>query len=162
MSERKSIKVGSVTAGEQPSAVDLATLRHEGFRSVVNVRQVHESSQGLNPSQEGRLALDLGLAFVHLPVSAEALSENDVRAFQAAIANLPAPVYVHCGLGQRAATLALLAAADGDTPAAMLIEQAESGGIAISPAVRDFVDRYLDARQAEELENEVTFARLVR
>lgn len=158
----KSVKVGPVTAGEQPNAAELAALQREGFRSVVNVRQVHESSQGLSPSQEGRLALDLGLAFVHLPVSVESLSEKDVKAFQTAIADLPAPVYVHCGLGQRAATLALLANTDGDTPAATLIEQAEGSGIAISPGVRDFIKDYVEDRKAERREDEVSFARLVR
>jgi uncharacterized protein (TIGR01244 family) len=116
----------------------------------------------LNPSQEGRFALDLGLAFVHLPVSADNLSKKDVQAFRTAIADLPAPVYVHCGLGQRAATLALLANADGDTPAATLIEQAEDSGIAISPGVRAFIEGYVEDRKAEQQEDEVTFARLVR
>jgi len=111
MSERKSVKVGSITAGKQPSAAELAALQREGFRSVVNVRQVRESSQGLSPSQERRLALDLGLAFVHLPVSAENLSEKDVRAFQDA--------------------------------------QAEDKGIAISPRVREFVDRCVESRKAK-------------
>jgi uncharacterized protein (TIGR01244 family) len=158
----KSVKVGSVTAGAQPSATELAALQREGFRSIVNVRQVHESSQGLNPSQEGRLALDLGLAFVHLPVSAENLSEKDVHAFRNAITDLPAPVYVHCGLGQRAATLALLANADGNTPAATLIGRTEDSGIAISPGVRDFIEGYLEERKTERQADEVTFARLVR
>jgi uncharacterized protein (TIGR01244 family) len=149
MSERKSVKVGSITAGEQPSAAELAALQREGFRSVGNVRQVRESSQGLSPSQERRLALDLGLAFVHLPVSAEKLSEKDVRAFQDAIAELPVPVYVHCGLGQRAATLALFANADGDASATTLIAQAEDKGIAISPRVREFVDHCVESRKAK-------------
>jgi len=61
-------------------------------------------------------------------------------------AQLPVPVYVHCGLGQPAATLALLATADGETSAATLIEQAEDSGIAISPGVQAFVQQVVTSR----------------
>ncbi|HET6160238.1 MAG TPA: sulfur transferase domain-containing protein [Dongiaceae bacterium] len=155
------VPIGFIIAGNQPSSAE-AELQQEGIRSIVNLRLPHEESEGLNPDQESRLAAELGLAFVHLPIAAEKLSEMDVQALQDVIAALPAPVYVHCGLGQRAATLSLLASADSGTSAVRIVKQAEAGGIDISPAVHDFIARYLESRKTEREEDEISFYRAVR
>ena len=158
----RSMQIGDFLAGGQPNAGDLLELRKQGVRSIVNLRLTQEVSDGPTPEQEGGLASVLGLAFAHLPVSVDHLSEQDVRAFEDAISDLPAPVYVHCGLGQRAATLALLADWEASAPASEAIAKAEQQGIAISPKVRDFIERYFEQRQIAQQEDEVTFARVIR
>jgi len=149
MRHLKSVRIGELVAGEQPSASDVLELRKQGFRSIVNLRLPRESSQELTPEQESGLATVFDLRFAHLPISADRLSEEDVLAFREAVAGLPAPVYVHCGLGQRAATLALLADAENNAQASQAIARAERQGIAISPKVRDFIGRHFERQRGQ-------------
>lgn len=162
MALNRSVKVGSIVAGEQPTAADLEDLRDRGIRAVVNLRLASEAALGLTPSQEGRLANELGLAYAHLPISVVHLSDEDVRDFRDVLAKLPAPVYVHCGLGQRAAALAVLADGERSAPVAHVLADAERLGVAISPKVRDFIKGNLERQQAERQQDQVLFARVVR
>lgn len=158
----KSVRIGEFVAGQQPNAGDLLELRKQGIRSIVNLRPAHEVSDGPTPEQEGGLASVLGLAFAHLPVSVEQLSEKDVHAFEDAIGDLPTPIYVHCGQGQRAAALALLADGEASASASDQIARAEEQGIAISPTVRDFIERYFRQQGNARRRNAGIFALAVR
>lgn len=162
MALNRSVRVGLIVAGEQPTAADLEDLREQGVRAVVNLRLDSEAEIGLTPSQEGRLANELGLAYAHLPVSTEHLSDVDVRDFGDALTALPAPVYVHCGLGQRATALAVLVDGERSAPVAHVLADAERHGIAISPKVQDFIKENLERQQTERQQDETLFARVVR
>lgn len=162
MALNRSVRVGLIIAGEQPTAADLGDLRDQGIRSVVNLRLASETAVGLTPSQEGRLATELGLAYAHLPVSAEHLSDEDARDFRDVLARLPAPVYVHCGLGQRATALAVVADGERSVPVAHVLADAERHGISISPKVQDFIQGNLERQQDERQQDEALFARVVR
>jgi uncharacterized protein (TIGR01244 family) len=100
---------GKVAVGGQPSAEDLRQLRAQGYTTVVNLRLDGEASQPLSPTAEGRAATDAGLAYRHVPVRLADLDPEQVQEVRAAIASAPGPVYVHCGAGQRACAVALLA-----------------------------------------------------
>jgi uncharacterized protein (TIGR01244 family) len=158
----KRVQAGALLAGEQPNAGDLLELRKQGVRSIVNLRPSEEVSDGPTPEQEGGLASVLGLAFAHLPVPVDHLSEQDVSAFRDALAELPAPVYVHCGRGARAIALALLAERDARASAPEVIAEAERLGIAISARVRDLIEDHFEQRQVARRQDEAIFALVVR
>ncbi len=100
-----------VTVGGQPTVDDLRELRAQGFVAVVNLRTDGEAGQPLSPESEGFAAHEVGLAYHHLPVALPQLDPDHVRCLRDAIQAAPGPVYVHCGAGQRACALGLLATA---------------------------------------------------
>lgn len=92
---------GSSWLASQPSEEDLRTLRAEGFRTVVNLRAREEW-----PFDEEAVVASLGLRYVHLPVTAEALSEADFERFEEILADSSAqPVFVHCRSASRVGAL---------------------------------------------------------
>ena len=98
-----------VAIGGQPTVEDLHELRAQGFVAVVNLRTTGEDGQPLSPEAEGFAAHEVGLDYRHLPVALAQLDPNHVHRLRAAIDAAAGPVYVHCGAGQRACALSLLA-----------------------------------------------------
>jgi uncharacterized protein (TIGR01244 family) len=105
-----------VAVGGQPTAEDLRSLRNRGVATVVNLRLPAEADGSLAPDAEGGAARAAGLDYQHIPVAIESLGPAPVERLRAAIEASDGPVYVHCGAGQRACSLALLATAE-DAPA---------------------------------------------
>jgi uncharacterized protein (TIGR01244 family) len=103
----------NVAVGGQPSAEDLRRLRKRGVATVVNLRPPAEAEGSLAPDAEGDAARAAGLAYHHIPVTIESLGPAPVQQLRAAIEASDGPVYVHCGAGQRACSLSLLATAGG-------------------------------------------------
>ena len=90
----------SAWTGGQPSADDLALLCGAGVRTVVDLRESFEH----DVDAERLSAERLGMAFVHVPVRADAPSDSSADAFLAATARADAfPILVHCASGNRAA-----------------------------------------------------------
>lgn len=131
-----------VAVGGQPRADDLAQLRDQGFTTVVNLRVTGEANQQLSPEDEGRAAASSGLAYHHVPVSTQDLRPEQVAEVRAAIQEAPGRVLVHCGAGQRACAIALLAEADGEPGGESLLERSREAGFAITDDnLKDFVMR---------------------
>jgi uncharacterized protein (TIGR01244 family) len=104
-----------VRAGGQPLASDLEKLKSEGVTTVVNLRLEEEESP-LTPAEERSLAERLGLEYHHLPVSLDKLDAAQVKELREILENSQGPVFVHCGMGQRACSLSLAASAlDADS-----------------------------------------------
>ena len=102
-----------LAVGGQPDVDDLRRLRAQGYAAVVNLRLDGEANQALPPAAEAFAAKEAGLAYTHVPVAIGELDPDHVRKLRAAIAAAEGPVYVHCGAGQRACALGLLATASG-------------------------------------------------
>jgi uncharacterized protein (TIGR01244 family) len=102
----------NVAVGGQPTAEDLQRLHNRGIATVVNLRLPAEADGSLAPDAEGDAARAAGLAYHHIPVALESLGPAPVERLRAAIEASDGPVYVHCGAGQRACSLSLLATAD--------------------------------------------------
>ena len=120
-----------VTVGGQPTVDDLHELRARGYVAVVNLRTDGEADQDLSPAAEGFAAGEAGLGYRHVPVGLPQLDPDQVRQLRAAIDEASGPVYVHCGAGQRACALSLLATAEPGTRAETLIESAAAAGLPI-------------------------------
>lgn len=111
-----------VTVGGQPTPSDVEQLRAQGFATVVNLRLPGEAGQTLDPEAERAAAVEAGLAYRHIPVSLAELDPAQVGQLRAAIDASAGPVYLHCGAGQRACSLGLLATSSGGDLAARAAE----------------------------------------
>jgi len=141
------IKVSDrLSAGGQPTEQDLALLATAGFKSVVNLRLDGEKNQPLSPASEAAKAAEAGLDYRHVPVSVAALSTDDLEAFRKAVEELPGPVFVHCGAGQRACAFSLLLERQGETPESVFAEAGRKGVDLPDAPVRDFMRDVLKKR----------------
>ena len=89
---------GKVSTGAQPTAPQLAALKREGVRTVINLREPSE----YDSKAEESAAADLGLKYVPIPVRTADPKDEQVEAFLAATADPGIfPVFIHCGSGNR-------------------------------------------------------------
>lgn len=117
----------TLSASPQIDPSDLSAIAARGFRSVISNRPDGEEAGQPEAADIRAAAEGAGLAFAHVPVVPGAISDGDIAAFQAAMADLPAPVFGFCRTGTRTTTLWALSKA-GTTPADVLIERARSAG----------------------------------
>ena len=95
--------------------------------TVVNLRLAGEDSP-LNPAQERAIAGKLELQYHHLPTSLDKLDAAQVKELREIPQKSQGPVFVHCGMGQRACSLSLAASAvDADS----ILEQARELGFPV-------------------------------
>ena len=84
---------------------DLRELAQSGFVGIINNRPDSEA-----PDQPSSLELEaearrLGLAYWHIPIVPGAMTERDVRAFAAVLAEAEGPVAAFCRTGNRSTAL---------------------------------------------------------
>jgi uncharacterized protein (TIGR01244 family) len=116
-----------VSVGEQPRQSDLEELKKDGVTTVVNLRLAEEDSP-LSPAEERAVAEKLGLQYHHLPISLDKLDIDQVKLLRKILRNSQGPVFVHCGMGQRACSFSLAAC---DVDADSIFEQARELGFAV-------------------------------
>src|ERR1700730_9073110 len=97
-----------VSVGEQPRPSDLEELKKDGVTTVVNLRLAEEDTP-LTPEEERALAEKLGLQYHNLPISLDKLDAAQVKELREILGNSPGPIFVHCGMGQRACAFSLAA-----------------------------------------------------
>lgn len=130
-----------------PDEAGLRQAAEQGFRSVVNFRTADEK-QEVTPDEERRIAEEAGLAYLHHPVSPEALDDALVDEFRRSLGDLPQPVLLHCASGKRAGAMTLMALAaekglDGDAA----IEKGRESGLDLSQEqIGQFVRTYADRK----------------
>jgi uncharacterized protein (TIGR01244 family) len=89
-----------VATGGQPTAEQLASLKREGFRTIINLREPSE----YDAAAEAAEARKLNLAYVSIPVRTSDPKDEQVDAFLAAMGDTKIwPVFVHCGTANRVA-----------------------------------------------------------
>jgi len=131
-----------ISVGGQPSETDLDRLAERGFRAVINLRTDDEANLPISPEAERAYAESAGLTYRRLPIRPAGLRPHEVEAFRAIARDLPAPIFVHCGAGQRASAISVLAEGVGETADATLLEAARQG-IAVPEAdVGTFIRRW--------------------
>jgi uncharacterized protein (TIGR01244 family) len=116
-----------VSVGEQPGKSDLEELKKDGVTTVVNLRVAGEDTS-LTPTEERALAEKLGLQYHHLPISLDKLDAAQVKELREILHASQGPVFVHCGMGQRACSFSLAASSvDADS----IFEQAGELGFPV-------------------------------
>ena len=138
-----------ITVGGQPTAEDIAQLKHDGFRTIVNLRTEGEEDQPMSPDEERKAVEKAGMKYVHLPVSSATMGPETVDKFRAQLPNLKGPVLVHCASGKRSGAFAILQLADqeGLSGEDALARARTLGFDWKSPGLEGFVKGYLDQRR---------------
>lgn len=88
---------------------DAAGIAALGFRTLMCNRPDGEEPGQPAFAEIAAAAEAQGLAVVHVPVVSGAITEEDVAAFRAAIAEAPGPVFAYCRSGTRCRNLWSLA-----------------------------------------------------
>jgi uncharacterized protein (TIGR01244 family) len=103
--ERALYRDGRVFVGGQPSESALRRLKELGVTAIVNLRGAAEmANREWVPFDEAALAAELGLEYVHVPISGE---DNPYRPevldrLEETLRRHPGPVLLHCTVGWRA------------------------------------------------------------
>jgi sulfide:quinone oxidoreductase len=86
-------------------ADDLKLAANQGVRSVMNNRPDDESMGQPKSADLAKIAEDLGMTFVHVPVVSGRLTEQNVQDFQLACDKLERPLLIFCRSGARSTML---------------------------------------------------------
>lgn len=135
-----------VATAAQPTIPQLAAVREEGFRTVINLREPSE----YDAEAERAAALELGLRYVSIPVKTADPKPEQVEAFLDATDDASNyPVLIHCGSGNRVGAFWMIrrVLVDGWKP-----EDAEKEARQIgmkSANLREFALEYIRARSAQ-------------
>jgi uncharacterized protein (TIGR01244 family) len=99
----RSIDAGFAVSG-QISTADLPKIAEAGFKTIVCARPDHEEPGQPTFSEIAKAALDAGLEAVHIPVSGM-IGEGQLIRMEAALNDLPSPMFGYCRSGARAGSL---------------------------------------------------------
>ena len=136
-----------VCTGAQPTRDQLASLKADGVRGIINLREPEEH----NIEEEAALAKDLGLLYVSIPVKTAAPKDEQVDAFLKATHDPSIfPLFIHCGSGNRVGAFWMIrrVVVDGWTPE-RAEEEAKQIGMK-SPNLRDFALDYIHRHAKKE------------
>jgi uncharacterized protein (TIGR01244 family) len=125
--------------GPQPTEDDLAQLKQQGVKTVIDLRPPGETA---SPNED--MVVRSGLAYANVPVDKTQLSSGLVDQLDRALKQNEAGFLLHCATGARAAMLlALSRARRNQWSAARTFEEAKSMGfdITTSPEYSSFVAR---------------------
>lgn len=75
-------------------------LAAHGFRTVIDMRTANEGTR-----EEKALVEAAGMIYVNIPMTVANIGQDHLEAFTKAIEQLPKPVLVHCGSGNRAGAI---------------------------------------------------------
>ena len=112
----------------QPKLLDFQEFRRSGFATVVNNRPDGEDPTQLGSAVEAEAARSAGLGYVHIPVTATGMTEQDARLLKETIEQAAGPVVAHCRSGARSFYLWVLSGdLESHTDAELLAKAAELG-----------------------------------
>ncbi|HEV2080970.1 MAG TPA: TIGR01244 family sulfur transferase [Brevundimonas sp.] len=106
---------------------DVATAASQGFRSLMSNRPDGEEPGQPDAAEIEAAARDAGLEFRWLPVTMPTLSQEDARAFGAALEEMPGPTLAFCRTGTRSTVLWALSQAGG-RPTDEIVSTAAAAG----------------------------------
>lgn len=124
-----------IAVGPQLMPSDMAALAAAGFRSVIDNRPDGEGPDQPTFREIADAAAAHGLTAQYLPIVAGTVTDEHVAAFEAAMAELPKPVFAYCRSGNRSTTLWALSQA-GRMPVPEILMKARDAGYDMSSAVR--------------------------
>jgi len=136
----------TVGCGGQVDPAAMASLKSEGFVSVINLRLPTE--EGANVEQGRAAAQAAGLKYIHLPFNAASPDPKVVDSFLAAVADRAnQPVFIHCGSASRVGGMWTIKRALQDK---WPLEKALAEGKAIglnNPGLETFITDYIKSHQ---------------
>lgn len=136
----------TVGCGGATDPAAMATLRKEGFVSVINLRL--PSEEGANVEAGRAAAQAAGLKYIHLPFNAASPDPKVVDSFLAAVADRSnQPVYIHCGSANRVGGVWMIKRALQDKwPLDRALTEAQAIGLN-NAALQAFATDYIKTHQ---------------
>jgi len=136
----------TVGCGGATDPAAMATLKKEGFVSVINLRLANE--EGANVDAGRAAAQAAGLKYIHLPFNAAMPDPKVVDNFLAAVADKTnQPVYIHCGSANRVGGVWMIKRALQDKwPLDRALTEAQAIGLN-NPALQTFATDYIKSHQ---------------
>jgi uncharacterized protein (TIGR01244 family) len=136
-----------ITVADQPSEADLAALKAQGYRAVVNLRHDGEPEQPLSTADEGARVRAMGIDYLHYGVGGGPLTDEGVTAVCDLLTqHAGGKVLVHCRKGARAAALVLIQEARKNRWSAdEAMGHARALGLELEGGLRAMVENYLRA-----------------
>lgn len=90
-----------ICTGGQPTMDDLARLKKEGVRAIINLRQPSEYPPG-RADEEAARAKELGLRYINIPVAVAEPKDAQADEFLKVTADPQnRPAFIHCGSANR-------------------------------------------------------------
>lgn len=149
MSNRIKISDRFTVSRTQPTQEDFSEIKQQGFQTVVNLRTAGEDDMPVSPQEEGEIVKELGMEYLHLPVSRENLDAERVDRFRQATAELPQPILVHCHTGRRSGAFVMMdvAVKEGISGEKTVQKAKDMGFKCDVPRLEEFVENYVDRHQ---------------
>lgn len=111
----------------QLTADAIEALAQKGVKSIINNRPDTEMGFYPKSAEIARLAAEKGIEYRHVPINLAGLSLEDVKAFGAALDDLPKPVVGYCASGLRSANMWALSQAGKKSADDIIAAGAKSG-----------------------------------
>lgn len=125
--------VRGITPAGQPDAATLKVFADNGYAAVIDLRTVAED-RGFN---EQAVVEGLGMKYLAMPVDGQGITFANAKVLDELLAEIDAPVLLHCASSNRVgALLALRAALNGASDAEALEIGRQAGLSSLEPAVR--------------------------
>ena len=137
-----------LSIGGQLTPEDIDSLRNEGFRSIIDLRDPCEPDMALWTHEEAEKAAWVGVVHVHCPVQVGELARDRLDLFLETLSQLPKPCFVHGHNGRRAMAIAIVARAlEKGLSGEEAVGEAKARGVAFEDAeqevfIRDSIDLY--------------------
>ena len=122
----------NLSVSEQITISDLKALKEQGFDTIIcNRPDFEDTNQALADDVESH-AIDLGLKFLHIPVTKSGPTMQAVEMTKQALEEASGPILAYCSSGQRSTMLWSLATAlGGGVTADEILATASSAGFKI-------------------------------
>jgi len=95
---------GDFVVAGQISTGDVAKIAEAGFKTIICARPDHEEPGQPDFAMIAKAAKEAGLKAVHIPVSGS-IGEGQLIRMEAALKDLPKPMFGYCRSGARAGSL---------------------------------------------------------
>jgi uncharacterized protein (TIGR01244 family) len=137
-----------ICTGGQPSLDDLARMKAEGIKAIINLRRPGESN--FNAEEEAARAKELGLRYFHIPVDSSAPKDEQVEEFLKLMRDPEnRPVFIHCMSANRVGAFWMIRRVlVDDWKLEDAVKEAEKIGLT-NPRTREFALDYI-ARHAKK------------
>jgi sulfide:quinone oxidoreductase len=126
-----------ISVAGQISAGDVAGLAAQGFKAIICNRPDGEGADQPGFREIADAAEASGMEARYVPVASGKVTEEDAAAFEAALAELPKPVFAYCRTGTRSTTLWAMGQADS-RPGDEIVDIARRAGYDVSGVVSRF------------------------
>ncbi|QWK80847.1 bifunctional sulfur transferase/dioxygenase Blh [Ochrobactrum sp. BTU1] len=135
-----------LSVSSQPSSEELSLLDQSGVKSLINNRPDNEDADQTGNQAECDIVQKIGLSYAFIPVTMNAITEADVRAFQKAVEEAEGLVRAHCKTGARSLSLYLIGEVlDGRMSAEDVVPFGHQLGFDTSVAA-SWLERFTDQR----------------